>query len=280
MDVQKWKQLDLFDIAEANDWKNKVYGSTFALDDIRIGDRFEVHWSNGVQFTGTFVTRGWWQTEREELDYYWLQTEKHDFRHMSSDDEWVYLGHDDSYTPPRKDDICERLVDVLKQVPLDKRIPALQSFEHQYPYLSSEYHPLVREAWDKAIVAVTSLDELLSYYASWTCKAEFPKGKGSVIREYVQTVFQFSREQWKEELLKLRWTEGGQQGCFVYRFAARDVTYYRPLYLHYITECRTPEELLKLMVMRGSDSSYERSMKSDVRVWVDEGDPEKTQQAC
>ncbi|QSO50121.1 hypothetical protein [Alicyclobacillus mengziensis] len=275
MGMESWQQLDLFDIAEANDWEGKVQGNTFRLSDIRIGDRFEVHWGNGVEFTGTFITHGWWHTEREDLDYYWLETAGHDFRHMSPDDEWVYFGHDENYITPCKDDILEKLVEVLKQVLLEKRIPAFQSFEHQYPYLSSEYHPLIREAWDKAIVAVTSLDELMSCYQGWTCKAMLPQGKASVIRDYVKTVFQLPREQWKEELLKLRWTEGGKGGYSVRRFSTLDVTYYRPLYLHYVTECRTSDELLKLMVMRGETSTYQRDGNSDARVWVEEGSAEE-----
>ncbi|MCF8568401.1 hypothetical protein LLE49_27155 [Alicyclobacillus tolerans] len=214
----QYEQLDLFAIADMNEREALKASCTLTPPKFQIGYRFSVKWNNGVEFTGTLCAFGWWIEAREDLqNYHWLDIGG-DFRHFDPyRDDWVYVGRDEQYQLPRKDDIEEKLIKVLSAVEPTKRIAAFQQFEKQYPYLSAEYYPLVSQAWDKAILKVTSLDDFLGLRKGWTCPASLPKALRDQVLEYVRTLFKQSPETWKEELLKLRWTEGGKKdryGCF------------------------------------------------------------------
>ncbi|GMA65634.1 hypothetical protein [Alicyclobacillus fastidiosus] len=203
-----FQQLDLFDIADRNEWEQKSQASRIDPKDFRIGDIFYVKWGNGLDFEGRLAAKGWW-CDREDLkNYHWLDTGT-GFRHFDPFlHEWMYKGHDDGYRAPSKDDIEERLRARLATVPLKNRIATYQQFQNEYPYLSAEYSPLMREAWDKAIVAVTTLDEFLAARKDWSCPVDIPPKLTKQVQQYVESVFWKPKDLWREELMKLRWTEG------------------------------------------------------------------------
>ncbi|WP_436664486.1 hypothetical protein ACOALA_20795 (plasmid) [Alicyclobacillus acidoterrestris] len=264
-------QLDLFEIADRNDWERESKASHIDPKDFRIGDIFYVKWGNGLDFEGRLAAKGWW-CEREDLEnYHWIDVGGR-FRHFDPYlDEWMYKGHDNGYEPLSKTDITEKLMERLSTVPLKDRVEVFKAFEEEYPWLSAEYHPLVKSAWDKAIVAVSTLDEFLTARKDWSCPANIPPNLIKQVKKYVESVFWLPRELWRSELLKLRWTAGGKTDHYVQGFEQRDTTYWRPLYKKLLTECRTPDELFTFMVMRGSESfGWVFGKPSQARVWLEE----------
>lgn len=283
-------QLDLFEIAE-QDERAALSKLNPDPESLRMGDIVHIHWNNGVEFDGICTgLRGFWDNRVEFRTMHWVLRTNiwhkgdsepsegfRDYSHFDPHrDEWVYIGRDDSYRVPDRETIAERLIDRLKVVPFDSRLNVYHAFEAEYPRLSYDYNAgmnLMSNAWKRAIVAVTTIDDVLSSKKEWTCKAKFPKEAVSHIRD---VIFNADREQWVHMLKQIHWSESaytgsdGRENWRVNSLCNRNTNIYTPLLDALIPQARNATELLKLAEIRGEDNQVQFTQEKPQKFWIED----------
>lgn len=273
------EQLDLFAIAERNEKETQLSAQQSTSDTLRLGDILHVKWSNGVEWEGVYTgLSGFWDGRPEFQDERWIYATKvsrggtmeFTATYKQFDpvgDEWYKIGRDESFQLPSKEEIEPQLTAILSGVPLKNRIDAFHHFESQLPTLSFDYHEWVSNAWDTAILKVTTLDEFLAEEKGWSCKAELPE---SAVRYIKTTVFETEPSKRLEVIKRMRWVKSEESGRYYMGMPAQqEVTYYGSLYARFIEEARTPSELVSIVRMRGDDSRYVKE-KCPAKFWVEE----------
>jgi len=159
----------------------------------------------GKSLRGIFITKGFWDgRDQADPQYYYFDVEGRFYEIDPSRCAWTRIGHHDEYVKPGKDDITERLVDHLKKFAFLDRLGAFRSFQNQYPYLSYEYQPYVSEAWDKAIVEVATMEEVMSNLNHWSIREEFPKE----VKQYLtEKILPLNDEKRLQKMFKIEWEE-------------------------------------------------------------------------
>ncbi|WP_282201550.1 hypothetical protein [Collibacillus ludicampi] len=199
-------QLDLFDVLEDIQWEDeKKAGEKQSPESLVVGDIVKVKTWNGDILVGRYVTRGFWDgRDLERPTHYYFDVDGKFFEFNPYLNEWIYVGHDDSYQPPRKDDLVEKLIERLRNVPYTERINAFHAFKQEYPYLSYEYHPYVSEAWRKAIVSVTTEQDVLDAKKTYAWTRPAPK----FVQEYIaKHIFPLKGEKRLKAIYQMRWCD-------------------------------------------------------------------------
>jgi hypothetical protein len=162
-------QFDIFGLIEKAEWQEIVEAhESIQPSDIQVGDILRVKTWGGKTVEGRFVTKGFWDgRDKADPTYYYLDLGDRFQDFMPKQNEWVKVGHDADYQPPRKDDILHRLVKRLSVIPFPERLAAFQAFQKGYPYLSYEYSPHVSKAWYRAIETITKEQEIIDYQKHW-----------------------------------------------------------------------------------------------------------------
>lgn len=282
-------QLDLFEIAAQRE-RQTMAALNPDPESLRLGDKVHVVWSNGVEFDGVCTgLRGFWDNRPEfRRDHWVLRTNIkyvgdakpcEGFKDYCSfnphRDEWIYTGRDEEYRVPDKSTIVERLTEQLRAVPFERRLSKFRRFEEEYPRLSYDYNTGMRlfsDAYDKAMIAVSTLDEVLSSEKVWTCRAEFPKEAVNYIRE---AIYPAPRETWLSLLKAIKWSEpawtgtDGRKNWRVHSLSKRGMNVFTPLLDALIPQARTVAELLKLAAIRGEDNEYHVTQGKPKPFWVE-----------
>lgn len=172
---------------------------------------------------GRFVTSGFWDgRDKNNPQYFFLQEYNgafFDFDPYCMT--WKRVGFDETYKVPRKDNIYDVMVEYIRPVPLEKRIEALHQVEKLYPYTSRAYSSLVHDAWDKALLAVTTPEEYLNFAQKHALR-HLPK----VVQKYIETdLSELKGEARMRIISSLVW----KAEYFVEQFHDRCYTYYKPL---------------------------------------------------
>lgn len=274
------RQLDLFEMADENE-RNAVYASNGkTAETLSLGDIIHVKWNNGVEWEGVYTRlKGFWDNRQEFRGWVWIYATKvshgsgepeetRQYTHVDLErDEWYFVGRDETFTLPVKEEIEVRLIERLSQMPFEARLNTYHGFKSEMPALSYDYHPWVSNAWHKAICTVTTIDELLDAEKNWTCKLSVPKGAA----EYIKTVVFRAEPQERLNLVKrMRWVESRYEHKFYMAMPEqREITYYRELYTKFIAEARTPGELMSVVRMRGGDTRFVDG-KPPGEFWIEE----------
>jgi hypothetical protein len=236
--VELDNQPDIFGMIEKAEWQEFVDShEAVQASDIQVGDVLRLKTWGGQTVEGKFVTKGFWDgRDRDNPTYYYVDLGDRFQQFMPNHNEWVKVGHDQTYVPPRKDDILHRLVKRLSYIPFPERLAAFQAFQKEYPYLSFEYSPHVNQAWYKAIEVVTKEQEIIDLQKHWDYTVKFPPYVLSYLEKFV---FPITGEERLQALKSLRWVKNpkAQHGSFFVNYTPlKSCSYYSDLILKWIRD--------------------------------------------
>lgn len=234
-------QENLFDLLEKVEWQEEI---------AQVGDRIRFRSYISKRLEGNFVTCGFWDGRDQANPQYFFFDVGGKFVELSlyhlNNSEWARLGHDDSYVPPRKDDIAERLIERLRPLSFADRLSTYQAFKAEYPSLAFEYSPLLSEAWQKAIIEVTTEQDVMAFQDHWKYIGRLP----AYVTSYIENViFPLSGDARLEAMWSLRWVDSKKpdHGKYWIRYLPKiQMTYYKPLFSKLIRETQDVS-MLKLL---------------------------------
>lgn len=273
------RQLDLFEIADENERKAVYASNDKTAEKLSLGDIIHVKWNNGVEWEGVYTgLKGFWDNRPEFREWVWIYATKvshggewestRQYTHVDlARDEWCFVGRDEMFTLPVKEEIETRLVERLSQMPFKARLNTYHGFESEMPTHSYDYHPWVSKAWHSAISTVTTIDEFLEQEKDWTCKLDLPKPAVN----YVTNVVFIAEPQKRVDLIKqMRWVRNEYADRFYMEFPEqRDITYYKALHNQFVQEARTPKELVSIVRMRGGQTRFVDG-KPTAKFWIEQ----------
>lgn len=132
----------------------------------------------------------------------------------------------------------------LKIRPFPKRLEAYRAFENLYPYLSYEYNPYVSEAWDKAIVEVTTMEEVLSNLNHRQVRQNLPK---QVKQSLDDKVLPLDGKERLKEMLKIQWKERlDSEHSWNRKFSKKGYSVYDVLFRDLLQKASNEKELIAL----------------------------------
>ncbi len=268
------QQISLFDIiAESSLAERKGHGKQ-SLTALVAGDRVEVYTRGTRLWSGHYVTRGRWEAPAGAPEWFYFQSAEGDFWELADTASaviWVHVGHDAHYVPPKSANVQPDLIQQLQAVPFPQRIETYQAFATQYPTTSAAFGPVMREAWDRALVASTPLSDLIIHARTNRIPAAFPARVAEVIRE---TIWALPPEDRRAAVMKLSWPDKLNTGWRM-GFVTHLVTYYRPLLEYGLLHATQPEELVA--VLRWWNTTAVELTDARGRHWVRQDDG---QMAC
>lgn len=245
--VSSFVQLDIFNIIEEQKKIELQTMDTLNPMDLVVGDIVEFVSYGGKLLTGIYLTKGFWDgRDQEKPQYYYIDVEGYYYEMNPSVCAWKIVGHDANYTKPNKNDITEKLIRHLKNYPFTDRLSAYREFQNQYPYLSYEYHPYVSKAWEKAIVEVTTMEEVIANLKHWSIREKFNK---EVTKSLAENVLSLRGEERLKEMFNIKWAEaawrdGQQVKKWSKRFAFKTMSVYESLLRTLIEKARNANELI------------------------------------
>lgn len=243
-------QLDIFDFLKAAEEPEKSNPqNAISPNELSVGDIVDFVSYGGKSLRGTFITKGFWDgRDQADPQYYYFDVEGRFYEIDPSRCSGARIGHDDDYVKPGKDDITERLVDHLKKFAFPDRLGAYRNFQNQYPYLSYEYQPYVSGAWDKAIVDVTTMEEVMSNLKHWSLREKFPQEVKQYLAEKILSLDSEERlsEMFKMEWQELAWKEGKQKIFCAKRLVQKTFSVYEPLLQTLIKKASNAQELISV----------------------------------
>lgn len=241
------QQISLFDIiAESSLAERKGHGKQ-SLTALVAGDQVEVYTRDArLLWSGHYVTRGRWEPASGAPEWFYFQADDGSIRELADTTDaviWAHVGHDAHYAPPDPANVQTELIQQLRAVPLPQRIETYQAFAKQYPTASAAFGPVMRDAWDAALVASTPLTDLMTHATANRKSANFPTHVAQVIRE---TLWALPPNERRAAVMKLSWPD---KLCTGWRtgFVTRLVTYYRPLLEYGLLHAARPEELVAVL---------------------------------
>lgn len=260
--VEPFVQLDIFNFVveqKKDALEQAVKGDPSQLV---VGDYVEFMSNSGHIMEGHFITKGFWDGRDQECpEYYYFDVNGRFFQFDPYRCAWTFLHHDDDYVKPDKTLITERLIQELKEIPFINRLEYYRSqFENKYPYLSYEYHPHVYDAWNKAIVEVTTMEDVLLNLKHWSIREKFPK---EVIQFIEEKILPLNSEERFKELFKMEWKdvawrEGKKKFYCTKRFSEKNFTVYKSLFTVLIQKTNNTKELISLLSIWGINSKLDK----------------------
>ncbi|MBU8908157.1 hypothetical protein [Desertibacillus haloalkaliphilus] len=247
------EHIDLFEVFEDIEMEQLQQESDEEMtpDQLVTGDIVRFKDNLGKYREGIFVTKGFWDGRDQGNEVFYYFEVKEDDRSFFMEinpyrNKWVKIGHDDDYCPPSKLDVKERLIKALKLLPFEKRLDCYKWwFTNQYPHLSYEYHPLISQAWDDALIEISTEEEAAESFKKDGHIYKFPRS----VKEWLKDIFEsdcslFEVESKFDEIRTLRWIEKEGDMHLLCQLNKRDYTFYKHLLSHYIENAKSFKNFL------------------------------------
>ncbi|MDA1675182.1 hypothetical protein [Bacillus cereus group sp. TH152-1LC] len=262
------------------------------LNQLQVGDKIHVYDGHlKREFTGYYITKGFWDgRDKSNFSYYYMEIIDEEnpmeytrnFRGFDKMCQVTLLKENTSYVPPRKEEVSQLLKEKLQAVALDKRIGVYQKFRDNYPSLSYEWSPILRDAWRKAIVEVTDEQDYLNLLVKMN--KQMAKKIPEPIKERLESIFnEVAPGERMNQIKRLQWVEPYNSSHdkeieFTYHtLNENDSTYYKPLTYMFLEKTNNVKlyfEILKHLgfvcryMMKGDITSIDPvALKGKIRMW-------------
>lgn len=247
------------------------------LNQLQAGDKIHVYDGHMKrEFTGYYITKGFWDG-RDQNDFYYYYMEIIDeenpveytrnFRGFNPMCQVTLIEENTNYVPPRKEEVTNLLKEKLQNVSLDECIKVYQKFRDNYPSLSYEWSPILRDAWSKAIVEVTDEQDYLNLLVKKNKQmaTKIPEP----IKERLESIFnEVAPGERMKQIRRLQWVETYNSSHdkeieFKYHmWNENDVTYYKPLTFMFLETTNNVKLYFEILKHLGFNSKY--MMKGDI----------------
>ncbi|MGX5609070.1 hypothetical protein ACWKTZ_22105 [Bacillus cereus] len=248
------------------------------LNQLQVGDKIHVYDGHVKrEFTGYYITKGFWDgRDKNNFYYYYMEIIDEEnpveytrnFRGFNPMCQVTLLKENTNYVPPRKEEVSQLLKEKLQAVALDKRIGVYQNFEKNYPYLSYEWSPILKDAWRKTIVEVTSEQDYLNLLVKKNKQmaTKIPKP----IKEQLEKIFdEAAPGERMKQVKRLQWIESynslhDKEIEFTYHtWNEKDFTYYKSLTYMFLETTNDVKLYFEILKHLGFSCRY--MMKGDVK---------------
>ncbi|MFP3727670.1 hypothetical protein U8V72_21025 [Priestia filamentosa] len=225
------------------------------LDNLHVGDKIKVTIKHTKKtFIGYFETKGFHDgRDQDNFRYYYLKVMQEEgkdgesFREFFNDSKVELLEsyRTTGYKSPNKSEVAEKMEERLRNSSFDNYINIYREVEEEYPYLSFEWRPVIRDAWESVPLKTANEEEMLDYFK------ESNKESGQKIQKPLEEVFKeictnYIGDERLEKLHQLRWIENNViEKCYKINF--KDYSYFRVLKQHVIKNTQNVDLCLEII---------------------------------